>query len=428
VRVDDRKLQKTRNTRAVALIAEIRRGVDEVALSSGLNLYYRLTTRAGRPTEQVDRLKRRVLEAFGALPMDRMSQDIDAYRLSLRGVEGAEWDAAHASTLITPLVEFVRTFGPIGIGWGGEFGVKNPVAARLRRDADRERLKRMGIDAEGETGRRSLGSEFWTVSFWGHAPGRGAVPDVRQRFWYPDQPWATRLRYEDEGIPHDFWPRIVDEHRDLIATLELVEAIARRDQFRCRDAARVFHPGDNAEFWVGEPNPMRPSYGRAVRGSVPSSGWLALFRVPTHRVDWVVLGRGMLADLIARQIDFAMPLVDVSDDEVLGVRWQAKSVLEAVYLQLLDHVRRREAFGIGHCGDCEGPIMRTKPPGVTGNQWHQGCQAGRVRRWRQENPDWRQRRTAPRDDAQRLARARSRSLPPATSGQPRPPAAGDRRW
>ncbi len=394
--MDDRKVQKIRNTHGVALIAEIRRGVEEVALSSGLTLYYRLTTRVGRPTEQVDGRKRKVLEAFGALPMDRMSQDIDAYRLSMRGVEGIEWDPAHVGRLIAPLVEFVRSFGPIGVGWGGEFGVRNPVAERLRRDAERERLARMGIDADAATGRKSLGSEFWTVSFWGHAPGRGAVPDVRQHFWYPDRPWVTRLRYEDDGIPHDFWPRIVEEHRDLMGTLELVEAIARRDQFRCRAALRTFHPSDNAEFWVGEPDPMRPSYGRAVTGSIPSSGWLAVFQLPAHRVDWVVFGRRMLADLIARQIDFAMPLVDVSDDEVLRVRWQARSVLETIYLQLLDHVRRREAFGIGRCGDCGGPIIRTKPPGVTGNQWHRGCQGGRVRRWRQENPDWRQRRTAPR--------------------------------
>ena len=389
--MDDGKKRKTRNTRA-ALIPETRRGVEDVALASSLALYYRLTTRAGRPTDQVDNQKRKVLEAFGALPMEQMSQDIDAYRLSMRGVEGAEWDPVHAGTLISPLVEFVRAFGPIGVGWGGEFGVRNPVVERMRRDAEQARRIRMGLDPADASERKTLGTEFWTVSFWGHAPGRGAIPDVRQRFWYPDRPWGERLRLGDDGIPHDFWPQIVDEHRDLRSTLELVEAIARRDEYQSRDAIRAFSPGDNAEFWVGEPDPLRPNFGAAVRTYLPSGGRLALFRLPTHTVDWVMLGRRMLADLIARQIDFAMPVVDVSDDEVLRLRWHAISALEAVYLQLLDHVRRHETYGIAWCGYCGGPIMRTRPRGVTGNRWHQRCRAGRVRRWREANPDWRTRR------------------------------------
>lgn len=97
----------------------------------------------------------------------------------------------------------------------------------------------------------------------------------------------------------------------------------------------------------------------------------------------------MVADLIARQIDFAMPLVDVAPDERLRIRFEVRSALEAVYLQLLDHIQRREAFGIGRCGSCGGPILRTRRPGKTGNQWHRGCRGGRVALWRQANPGWR---------------------------------------
>jgi hypothetical protein len=392
--VDDRNLRRTRNTR-LPLLPETRYKVEEVVLSSGLALYYRLSSAAGEPTELVDERGRTVLEAFGALPMEQMSSDIDAYRLSMQGVEGAEWDPAQVHTVIGPLVAFVRTFGPIGVGWGGELGVRNPEAERLRAEVERARLSRLGIDPDTAPHRKSVGAEFWTVSFWGHAPGRGAVPDVRRRFWYPDRSWAERIRLGDDGIPHDFWPRIVEEHQDLTRTLDLVEAIAVQDRFECRRAIRPFVPSDNTEFWVGPPEPGRPVFGRARRGVRPSSGWLAVFQVPDHEVDWVVLGRRMVADLIARQIDFAMPLVDVADDERLRVSFQARSVLEAIYLQLLDHVRRREAFGIGRCGVCGGPILRIRRPGRTGNRWHRGCRGGRVRRWRQANPDWRSRRRTP---------------------------------
>jgi hypothetical protein len=392
--VDDRNLRRTRNT-GLPLLPETRHRVEEVVLSSSLTLYYRLSSAAGKPTELVDERGRTVLEAFGALPMEQMGSDIDAYRLSMQGVEGAEWDPARVLTLIRPLVAFVRNFGPIGVGWGGQYRVANPAAERLRADAERTRLARMGIDPDTARDRRRLGAEFWTVSFWGHAPGRGAVPDVRQRFAYPNRPWAERVRLEDDGIAYDFWPQIVEEHNDLARTLQLVAAIAARDQFACRRAIRLFVSSDRTEFWVGPPEPGPPAFRGAVRGFRPSSGRLAVFQVPEHEVDWVVLGRRVVADLIARQIDFAMPLVEVADDEHLRVKFQAGSVLEAIYLQLLDHVQYREAFGIGRCGSCAGPILRTRRPGRTGNQWHRGCHGGRVRRWRELNPDWRSRRRNP---------------------------------
>ena len=389
--VDDRNLRRTRNTHPV-LLPETRRRVEEVVLGASGTIYYRLSPGTARPTELVDDRGRTVLEAFGALPMQQMSEDIDAYRVSMVGVEGAEWDADQVRNLVGPLVAFLRTFGPIGIGWGGQFGVRNPEVERLERDLERLRVARMGIDPATTTGRKRLGSDFWTASFWGHAPGRDAVPAVRRRVSFPGRSWDERIRLEDDGIPHDFWPQIVDEHQDLTRTLELVEAIARRDRFGCKRAVRLFVPDDGAEFWVGPPAPLRPSFREVAQGFRPSSGRLAVYQVPDHQIDWIALGRRMVADLIARQIDFAMPLVDVAPDERLRVRFQARSVLEAVYLRLLDHVQYREGFGIGRCGSCDGPILRTRRPGKTGNQWHRGCHGGRVLLWRQANPGWRRRR------------------------------------
>ena len=103
---------------------------------------------------------------------------------------------------------------------------------------------------------------------------------------------------------------------------------------------------------------------------------------PAHRVGWVILGRWFLTGLIGRQIDISMPLVDVSPDERGQIRWRATSVLAVMYLELLDYVRRHEESGIGTCGRCGGPILRTRKSGPSGNRWHRGCRAGRVERWR----------------------------------------------
>ena len=328
--------------------------------------------------------------------MEAMADALDRYRLSLLGVAGAVWEQQRALAAIAALEGFIRKFGPIGVGWGGEFGVRNPEAERLKRELDDEQWRAMGIDPATVEHHVAPGdAEFWTANFWGHAPGRGALPEVRRRVSYQGRDWAERVRRDDDGLPHDDWLQLVEEYHNLRKTLALVEAIAQRDQFACRRAARSFAPSDVAEFWVGGPGPDGLDLGRALTGSHPASGRAQLFRLPVHQVDWVLMGRFMLAGLIGRQVDFAMPLVDVPASGRFEVRWRATSLLEVIYLELLEHVRRDDSFGVGRCGGCGGPILRSRRPGKTGNQWHPKCRGGRVRRWRQANPEWRSRRPVP---------------------------------
>jgi hypothetical protein len=375
----DHELQRTRYT-LPRLAPGAWWSVEEVAISGGLTLYYRLSPSEARPSKVRDDRGRSALEAFASLPMQVMAERLGAYQDELRGNPAAQWDGQHALELVRELVTYTQTFGPIGVGWGGEFGVRNDEADKLLREAEEARNLAFGIDPTSVP--RSESESFWTVSFWGHAPGRGALPRVERRYWHPHEPWAEQVRLDDYGLPYDYWLQLIDEHRDLQRTLDLVEAIAQGNPFECRRALLKFFRED-ADFWVGPPRPMRSDYRRALKGFRPASGHLKLFGLPDHQVDWVILAKCLLADLITRQIDFAMPRVDLSDDVALEVDWHATSVLEVIYLELLEHVRHRASFGVGRCEDCGGPILRTRHIGETGNRWHSRCRSGgRVRRWR----------------------------------------------
>ena len=355
--------------------------VEQIDLSPGFLLFYNLSPRQSRPSDVRDRRGRTALEAFGALPTQAMADRLEAYRASL-GTEG-EWATEDANALIVELISFVRTFGPIGVGWGAEFGVRNPDAEVAEREVQRQHWQLMGLDPD-QFGQRDMSREqFWTVTYQVHGPGRTGLPMVSRNLWYPGKPWPERVRLNDLGLPHDYWIDIVEAVRELRETVALAEAVAGRDQLACRSAIREFMPGD-PEINFGPPAPSRVDYGPALRGARPARGLLKPFALPSHRIDWVILGRRFLAELIGRQIDFAMPLADVTASEEIAVRWRTTSVLEVVYLELLDHVRRHPDFGIGTCGKCGGPIVRTRRPGVSGNRWHPGCRGGRIGTWREK--------------------------------------------
>jgi hypothetical protein len=325
--------------------------------------------------------------------MEQMSARLEEYRASLRGRPDSVWEQEPALAAIDELVVFVKRFGPIGVGWAAEFGIENPQADRLETELEEARWKTLGFDLAA-AGRLANPHEtrFWTVSFWGHAPGRGAIPTVVRQSSYPKLAWAERVRLGDPGLPHDYWLQIVQEYNDLRRTLPLVEAIARKDQFACRVAVRAFARNDEAVWRLSKKAPKGFDVASAF-GPNRAGTSVRAFKLPMHEVNWVLLGSFMLADLISRQIDFAMPLVAVSDSAQLTARPQGMSLLEILYLELLEHVQRRPDFGVGVCRNCGGPILRTRRPGITGNGWHKGCsQSARVLAWRRGHPGWRTRR------------------------------------
>jgi hypothetical protein len=386
--VDTHFQQRTRNTsRAIESAAWW--AVTDMTVNPAGGLYYVLRDRAQRPAEVRDDRRRTVLEAFASLPMDAMGTRLLEYRRSLKGVEGAAFQQEPALTALAEFHSFVRTFGPIGIGWGTRFEVRNPEADRLKRHAEMDQWQALGRDLSrfgmwSTSGR----TEFSTVDFWGHGPGRRALsPAVHRSRSFGDLPWAERVRLGDNDLPHDFWPAIAEEQRDLVRTLELVEAIARQDRFECRRAVRAFASSDDPELRIDSASPSGVGLGAALQSPPPSNGVVRLFRLPEHQVDWILVGKITLADLIARQLDFAMPMVGVAPTTRLRFRLDTTSLLEVIYLELLEHVTAREGFGVGRCGYCKGQILRTRRAGGTGNRWHAGCRSGRVIEWRRAHPN-----------------------------------------
>jgi hypothetical protein len=386
--VDNEFSPRTRNT-SRALGPGAWWTVEDVALSPALGLTYRLDRREGRPADRRDGHGRTVLEAFASLPMEQMSERLEKYRGALRGRADSVWEQELALGAISEMVGFVRDFGPVGVGWGAEFGIHNPEADRLERELEQARFTALGFDPAAAGGLADPDEpRFWTVSFWGHGPGRGAIPSAIRHTTYPKLAWAERIRLDDPGLPHDYWLQIVDEYVALGRTLSLVEAIARADPFACRKAMRAFARNDDVIWRLSDRAPKgfdRASAFRANRAGTE----VKPFRLPEHEVDWVLLASFVLADLISRQIDFAMPLVAVRSRAQLEVRPQGTSLLEMVYLELLDHVQHRPDFGVGQCRACGGPILRTRRPGLTGNGWHKGCsRSARVLAWRRNHPGW----------------------------------------
>jgi hypothetical protein len=263
-------------------------------------------------------------------------------------------------------VEFVGTFGPLGFEWARTFTVRNPGADRA-------------IDAH-----------FWCVVF--PAAGIAAEPRVSPIRSFPDLPWETRVRRGDDALPHDlcgpgpsgplWW-----EQEDLRAALRLTEALAGGRPPQVREALR--RAAGHGIYPLRDPDANRAPVGIDWRDAIPArvmapadGRWAPFARHP-GQVDWIAAGRLGLATFLSAQLAWTQVAVGLDAGARFRSRWIVRSLLEVIYLQLAEHVERRPELGVGECGYCGGPILRTRREGGTGNRWHRGCaSAGRQRRHR----------------------------------------------
>jgi len=383
--------------------------VDTVELGS-LTLYYRLGPRRPIRDERGrwvrDKAGRTALEAFGSLPLGEMYGRLRAAEEAWLGTDPATRDSIVAAdperesrrqlTDLTELVSFVHTFGPLGFEWSRTFPVRNSAADRALDELSRRRI----ADVIRATGGSVTDEAFaparrdWQVAF--PSPGF-SMPIVREAYVHPGKSWAERVRLGDDAIPRDYLgPQptgpLWGHQDDLRRVLELVNVLSATDPnpHEIRNAAGNL-PGDG-EFDVSERgvrDPVDLLWREAMRRPRASGGrWWSPFREHPSRVDWVTAGRLMLANYLSAQL--AWTTIEAGIDELgrIRTRWTPHSLLEIIYLQLLEHVQERLQFGVGRCLHCGGPILRTRLSERTRNRAHAGCAALlRKRRQRERERD-----------------------------------------
>jgi hypothetical protein len=361
--------------------------VEQVAVN-GTTLYYRLDTPAPLRDEagryRRDERGRIALEAFMALPLATVYGRLAVYLESVSvGDPAVEPDQARLRTAFGEIVEFVERFGPLGIGWSRTYRAENAEADRLAIENGQLRWR---VQASADPPQRAVSpllapgrSPIWLVVF----PEIGLSPfgEVRQVRSFPELAWEARVRLEDNLIAHDRLGTIDDgplsRTRAVIQeTLDLAHALAGRNPHVIRDALDHFSRADRL-FWVGsEPyDSMAPNWARAVRGMVPEDGLWQPFKAHRGQVDWETLGWSVLAQHLSRVLTWGALRVGLRGHRPqLG--WRVGSLVEVMYLQLLEHVTQHPDFGIGQCDYCGAPILRVRRQ----QRWHTGCApAGRQR-------------------------------------------------
>jgi hypothetical protein len=370
--------------------------VDELAVGAtgGLALYYRVGRRKPIRDDEGrwlrDAAGRNALEAFGALPLKNMLRRLreveEAWLATDQAVRARmlEADPDHLQErwlkALAELTAFVRRFGPLGFAWAQTFEVTNPEADRALGPAKPRRRWQAVLPTPG-------------VSL-------GRVRQIRSE---PRSPWTDRVAIGDDSVPHDFLGAdkgpLMGHHDDLWRAIRLVSVLGDEnpDPFAIRDAAGALPRAEGYDIRdKGVRDPVDVRWIEAMRTPSHSRlrGWSPFEDHPT-KVKWTIAGKLILADYLTAQLAWTRIEAGLDSTGIIRTRWTPGSLLEIIYLQLLEHVEERLSFGIGTCERCAGPILRTRVAEGTRNRSHRGC-AAVVRKRRQR-------------ERERLAATRGRS-------------------
>jgi hypothetical protein len=351
-------------------------------------LFYRLGIPAPLRNEfgryQRDDRGRTALEAFMALPIATMYGRLAAYLASVPAWDPeVELDQVRLKEAFAEIVAFVERFGPLGIGWGRTHQAVNPVADRLAAENEALRLRLQLLqDPSGVKGPVPFTtgtSPVWHVVF--PELGLGPYGEVRPVRTFPELAWEARVRLDDGGIAHDRLGTVdagplSQTHAVMKESLALANALAARNPHGIRHALEGFSRLDRL-LWVGsEPvDSTALNWRRAVGGVVPDDGLWGPFREDQRLVHWETLGWSALAQHLSRVLTWGALRVGLRGHRPqLG--WRVGSLVEVMYLQLLEHVTEHPDFGIGECDYCGAPILRVR----RNQRWHSRCApAGRQR-------------------------------------------------
>ena len=297
------------------------------------------------PLEHRDQRGRRLVEALTALPVAQIRERLVEYWISRRRRPSLRRAQASLHRLARPLVAFVAEFGPVGVGWGAEFPI--------------------GAD----------GDDLVIVDLSGLGPVRFGRGRVHRRRTVPKGTDIWSQLERDETVRSDDLASLVEEQGDLFAALRLAEALltqAAEARIRALTMAAVRGtPGHVQRLDLG---PSSPWHG-ALRRRYPEGAELRPFgdEWDAPYIIWPRYGRLALAEVISRQLNWLNLRAEVDDRGSWRRSVRPTSLLQFAYLQLLDHLQKRSAFGIGWCPVCGGVILRTRRRPATRNRMHAGC-------------------------------------------------------
>lgn len=315
-------------------------------------IVYLVEPGSAAPLDRVDRRGRKVIEAFTALPLGRISEALTTYWAQRRRRPSLQRAQGPLSRAARPLIDFVETFGPVGVAWGAELAVRNPAAPRLQ--------------GEGSTA-------GWVADMRGLGPGRFGRGLVTPTRWMPSESdiW-TRLEH-DSSLRSDRLADLLLEQEDLIAALRLAELLRTRGSERqVRDAVRAAVRGNRDQVQRLNLNRSSP-WPRALRDPLRGRAELQPFGRDAAWINWPEYGRIALAELITRQLNWLQVRAEATSTGRWARTVRPTSLMELIYLQLLEQLERRARFGFAWCPTCGGALLRTRERDVTRNRRHRGC-------------------------------------------------------
>ena len=331
-------------------------------------LVYLLSGIGLNPLQIQDTRRRRLIEAFTALPLTATAEAVrDYWRTRKRAVDLFRAQAELRRRALD-LVLFVETFGPFGMDWEAQLPLRDPTRGTA-------------LDPVGRP-------YIWIADFGGLGAGRFGWGALRRVMSPPENAdLIDRLR-ADPTAKSDRLDMLLSVQQDLVSTLRLAKLVLDQGsdkelQSACRAATHA-----TSKFKLTLDLPKSSPWHRALRGEYAHRATLEPFGDDLTFILWPEFARLTLSELITRQLGWLHLRVEVLPDGRFVRSVRPTSLVEFMYLQLLERLEQRRQLGIDWCTVCGGVRLPRRRRDLGKEPRHPGCgNVARVAKYRARRRD-----------------------------------------